>query len=82
MKIFIESPGDHSVGIPPEQAVVEMDVWQEEREHVRDVLTQAFSKIFGCYDPYVIFEDEYQPPVLAGNHCKRQETHEQPEIGS
>ncbi len=56
MKILIHSPGDSSVGIPSESAVIEMDV--HEKEPVREQLRECFSEIFDNVGVTVDFENE------------------------
>ena len=57
--IYAESPGDPSVGIPREFAEIHMDIVDsEEREAVRDLLSEAFSEIWDNGGTWVYFEDE------------------------
>ena len=62
MKIYIEWPGDPSVGIRWQTATVEMDLIENDPDYrrvVRESLEDAFDNIFDG-KPDVVFEDEIQ----------------------
>lgn len=65
-KIYMESPGDRSVGIPPEFAELEMSIDTEdtdERERVRELLKATFAEIWDNGGVWVLFEDEIDTPL-------------------
>jgi hypothetical protein len=63
MKIFISTPGDSSVGIPGNDAIIEMEIPEtadtdrENRLIVETQLKAAFGEMW-CEQPRVIFEDQ------------------------
>jgi hypothetical protein len=57
-RIYIQSPGDPSVGILPDLATVQMDIDPERREMTREVLQEAFATIFDNVLTTVQFEED------------------------
>ena len=75
MKVFIEIPGDHSVGIDDGQVVIdfgEADIPSdiEDRQILRKLLNDAFSDYF-AQKIGVLFEDECPDcgNILVKNKC-------------
>ena len=58
MEVLLECPGDPGVGISPSFAAIQMEVWDEGKEMIREVLKEAFSEIWDHITVWVSFEGE------------------------